>query len=258
MATIRAVVFDLGHTLWDFAPREESHRLSVLRLHAVLRAALDAKTPSPAALDRALGAAVARWFESWNSDRLEQPPSERLVSEALGTLDLAPPDDLLHELTRVFFGVEVEMPVIEPDSLAAIARLDEAGLVMGCVTNTITLEDGILDALSRLGMLRYFRSVVASSAMSYRKPHPSLFLHALRELDVAPEEAVFVGDRLVDDVGGARGVGMRAVLTHQYRQEPLDGVREGRKAPDAIIRRLSELPETLERMEASGEANTPA
>jgi hypothetical protein len=40
---------------------------------------------------------------------------------------------------------------------------------------------------------------------------------------------------------------MRAVLTHHYRQEPLEGARV---APDAVIRRLSELPEAIDRMEA--------
>ena len=82
--------------------------------------------------------------------------------------------------------------------------------------------------------------------MGYRKPHASLFLRALEELGVAPHEALFVGDRLVDDVGGAQGVGMHAVLTHQYRQEQLGSAAV---TPDAVIQRLSELPEALERIE---------
>lgn len=250
MSTIHAVIFDLGHTIWDFAPREDSRRLNVLHLHQRLEAALGDDAPPPAILDRALSTTIDRWLEGWNSDRLEQPPSEQLVSEALGTLDLALPEHLLRDLTTILFGTEVDMPVIEPDSLAAIASLHQRGLTLGCVTNTILLEEGILDALARLGLLQYLRSVVVSSAMSYRKPHASLFLRALNELGVTPQEAVFVGDRLVDDVGGARAVGMRAVLTHQYRQEPLNGVRPRGMAPDAVIGRLSELPEALDRIAA--------
>ena len=89
----------------------------------------------------------------------------------------------------------------------------------------------------------------ASSAMGYCKPHASLFLRALDELGVAAHEAVFVGDRMVDDVGGAQAVGMRTVLTHQYRRED-----PGRApaAPDSVIGRLSELPAALERLEAEG------
>ena len=245
MAAIRAVIFDLGHTLWDFAPREESRRLSVLRVLGGLERALEDRAPAAKDLDQAVARTVQRWLAGWDTDQLEQPSSDCLVAEALGALDLAAPADLLHELTNALFGVEVQMPVIEPDGLAAIAILHERGLAMGCVTNTITLREGIVDALQRLGMHRYFTSVIASSAMGYRKPHASLFLRALEELEVPPEEALFVGDRLVDDIGGARSVGMRTVLTHQYRQEALDGAAV---PPHAVIRRLGELPEALARL----------
>ncbi|MCH7718686.1 MAG: HAD family hydrolase [Chloroflexi bacterium] len=246
MAALRAVIFDLGHTLWDYAPREDSRRLNILRLYQRLAASLGDAVPPPAALDRALGETAQRWFDSWNSDRLEQPPSEQLMSEALVALGCVFPDDLLPALTAVMFGAEADMPVIEPDTLATIGSLQQRGLAMGCVTNTILLEEGIVDPLRRLGLLRYLRSTVVSSNMGYRKPHASLFLRALEELGVAPHEALFVGDRLVDDVGGAQGVGMRAVLTHQYRQEQLGSAAV---TPDAVIQRLSELPEALERIE---------
>lgn len=247
MPPLRAVIFDLGHTIWDYAPREESRRLNVLRLHKRLESSLGDATPAPAALDRALADGIGRWMRSWDGDELEQPPSEQLVREALGTIDLTPPDELLRELTTIFFGTELDMPVVEPDTLAAIAELDKSGLRLGCVTNTILLEEGILDALRRLGLLRYLRSVVVSSAMSYRKPHASLFLRALEELNVSPEEALFVGDRLVDDVRGAQSVGMRAFLTHQYRQEP---VESSPVRPDGVLQRLGQLPRALERIEA--------
>jgi hypothetical protein len=52
---------------------------------------------------------------------------------------------------------------------------------------------------------------------------------------------------LLDDVSGAKGIGMRAVLTHQYRQESLDGAVA---QPDAVISRLGELPGVIERLSA--------
>ncbi|MCH8949188.1 MAG: HAD family hydrolase [Chloroflexi bacterium] len=248
MTQIRAVIFDLGHTVWDFAPRENVRRLNALRLHLRLRESLEGAVPSPNALDKALIATFVRWMKSWEGDSLEQPPSEELVREALATVDLAVPDALLRDLTLLLFGSEVDVPVIEPDTLAALDRLDRRGIAMGCVTNTILLEEAIAELLAKLGLRRYLQSYIVSSNTDYRKPHPSLFLRALDELGVPPEEALFVGDRLVDDIGGAQGVGMRAVLTHQYRQEPLEGAA---RAPDAVVRRLGELPDVIERMEAN-------
>ena len=249
MTQIRAVIFDLGHTVWDFAPRADVRRLNALRLHLKLREALGDAVPSPNTLDKALIAAITRWMKSWDGDSLKQPPSEELVHEALGYVDLSITEPLLGELTALLFGSEVDVPVIEPDTLAAFDRLERRGIAMGCVTNTILLEEAVAELLAKLGLRRYLQSYVVSSNTDYRKPHPSLFLRALDELGVPPEEALFVGDRLVDDVGGAQGVGMRAVLTHQYRQEPLEGAAS---TPDAVVRRLGELPDVIEQMEAGG------
>lgn len=59
-----------------------------------------------------------------------------------------------------------------------------------------------------------------------------------------PGRCVYVGDRLYDDVSGAKGVGMRAVLVPHsdipaVQQVPVD-VR-----PDGVIHRLIDLPELL-------------
>ncbi len=108
MTQIRAVIFDLGHTVWDFAPREDVRRLNALRLHLKLREALGDAVPSPNALDKALIAAIAGWMKSWDSDSLDQPPSEELVREALASFNLAVPDALLRDLTLLLFGSEVQ------------------------------------------------------------------------------------------------------------------------------------------------------
>jgi putative hydrolase of the HAD superfamily len=244
--TVRAVIFDLGHTVWDYVPTQNGRRLAVLGLHSRLAAVLDGQLPPAADLDAALAAAMQGWLASWrSSDDLSQPPSETLVGEGLERLGIEMDPAQLRELTLPLFGSELDPPVIEPDSLAALAELHGRGLSMGCVTNTILLDQGIRDALYSLGLLRYFDSVVVSSAMGYRKPHESLFRRALDELGVAANEAVFVGDRLFEDVCGAQAIGMRAVLTRQYRQETV----EGSVRPDAIIARLAGLPAVIERLD---------
>lgn len=53
---------------------------------------------------------------------------------------------------------------------------------------------------------------VGSRAHGRTKPHPSIFVAALRTLDVSPEEAAMVGDSYEDDIEGARALGMRAIL----------------------------------------------
>ncbi len=94
--------------------------------------------------------------------------------------------------------------------------------------------------LEDLGLARFFAATTFSSEVGWRKPDPRIFRRVLDELEVTPAEAVFVGDRLLDDVSGARSVGMRTVLTHEFRRET-----EGDDEPDAVIARLGDLPPLL-------------
>ena len=91
----------------------------------------------------------------------------------------------------------------------ALARLRAAGLRLGIVSNS----DGRVDqALSAAGLREYFDVVIDSSVFGTEKPDPAIFRAALQALDVAPEEALYVGDLYDVDVLGARAAGMDAVL----------------------------------------------
>ncbi len=92
--------------------------------------------------------------------------------------------------------------------------------------------------LEERGLDRYFGVILVSGEVGYRKPHPEIFLRALRELGVSPGEAVHVGDRTDTDGKGARGVGMRLVLLS--RQTP-----EGVEA-DAVVPSVREVPGAVE------------
>jgi putative hydrolase of the HAD superfamily len=52
------------------------------------------------------------------------------------------------------------------------------------------------------------------------KPHEAIFRRMLELLEVAPDEAVMVGDSVEDDVDGAHAVGMRAVLLDRDGRHP--------------------------------------
>lgn len=249
MPAIRAVVFDLGHTLWDLAPEEERRRAAFERIQHRLREALGDIVPPPEALDAALGLHLQAWLEAeQQAADLRQPPVEPFVDRALRSVGLEVADDLLQEVMALALSPEVDPPIVHPETPQVLATLHSRGLKLGSITNTMLSEDGVQQALQYAGLDTYFQSVVVSSAIGYRKPHASLFLRALEELNTAPKEAIFVGDRLLDDISGARAAGMRTVLTHQYRQEPLDNVT---LRPDAVIRRLSELPAVLDRLSAT-------
>lgn len=90
--------------------------------------------------------------------------------------------------------------------------------------------------LDRDGLVHLIDARLYTSEMPFQKPHPSAFEAAAAALDVAPTEAVFVGDRPWDDVSGARATGMRTVLRPNPIAPDIDGIE-----PDPRIDRLPEL-----------------
>jgi FMN phosphatase YigB (HAD superfamily) len=77
----------------------------------------------------------------------------------------------------------------------------------------ISNADGkIADVLRKCGIARCFRTITDSGLVGYEKPHPEIFRQALKSMNAAPEESLYVGDVYSVDYLGATGAGMLAVL----------------------------------------------
>jgi HAD superfamily hydrolase (TIGR01549 family) len=99
------------------------------------------------------------------------------------------------------------------DALPVLELLRERGLKIGLVSNTGRDLDAFI-AHHRLDV----DAAVASGAHGKTKPHESIFRVVLERLAVDPADAAMVGDSLVDDVEGARALGMRAFLLDRRDQ----------------------------------------
>jgi putative hydrolase of the HAD superfamily len=85
------------------------------------------------------------------------------------------------------------------------------------------------------GLLGFFPVRAYSTDIGARKPNPQLFHDALKQLDVPPGEALFVGDDPKLDIFGAQRVGMRAALRIPPRSTRSRGMA------DYSIERISQL-----------------
>lgn len=62
-----------------------------------------------------------------------------------------------------------------------------------------------------------FDVTVSSSEVKMVKPNSDIYLHTLKELDVEPEEALFIDDREIN-LEGARAVGIKSLLYKDFEQ----------------------------------------
>jgi putative hydrolase of the HAD superfamily len=245
---IRAVIFDLGHTLWDILPDHgDALAAAYQHVYEVLVQNTEVDIPPPERLRAAVSAALKSDADSYfmAGEILEQPPTHTWVQRAFLTLGLDISKDLLRKVTIPLFATELERLHVAPGTVDAVRELKDRGLRLGCVTNTLTDQATIEAMLDKYGFRGCLSAVVVSTELGYRKPHALLFDRAVRDLEVAHPEAVFVGDSPYHDIGGAKAVGMRAVLTRQYAERPwVDGVPQ----PDATITHLRELPTVIDRL----------
>ncbi|HEU5116876.1 MAG TPA: HAD family hydrolase, partial [Isosphaeraceae bacterium] len=85
-----------------------------------------------------------------------------------------------------------------PDAGPALARLSEGGLAVMVASNFDARLRSVLEGLPSLS--RWSESVVISSEVGYRKPHPEFFRRACERLGLAPESVLVVGDDRENDL----------------------------------------------------------
>jgi putative hydrolase of the HAD superfamily len=96
-----------------------------------------------------------------------------------------------------------------PDVLKAI---DARGIRIGLISNSHRCLATFQSHFELDGLVA---AAISSSNHGYLKPHPSIFEAALRLMNVPAAESVMVGDSVGQDIAGARGIGMRAVLVRR-------------------------------------------
>ena len=228
----RAVLFDLDDTLWPIAP-------VILEAEQILFAWLREHAPR-----------VAQQFtiETLRQARLEllaRRPEFQLDLGALrragliAAFEQAGEDAAKVELAMTEFFAARNAVIPYDDVLPGLLRL-KGRMKIGSVTN------GNAD-LQTIGLARHFDASVAAPTFGVAKPDPRIFLEACRQLGVAPQEAVYVGDDLLLDVQGAQRAGLRAVWMNRIGKvnDLPDQVR-----PDAEVNSLDGLLDWLRREHA--------
>lgn len=129
----------------------------------------------------------------------------------------------------------------DPEVPALFAALHARDLRIGILSNTVwpALEHQRIFARDEISHL--IDGEVYSSEIEWTKPHPEAFRAALAAVGVTePSRAVYVGDRLFEDVHGANQIGMRSVFI-PHSDIPAQQKTGVEGTPDAVVHTLSEL-----------------
>ncbi len=224
--TVEAVVFDWGGTLTPH------HTVDLLDLW---RAAARVLAPDRVEeMAKALAAAELRWWEHVGASGRSGTTADVLAAATAGTgLDV---DAALHDAALdAHLDAWTPHTITDPEAAPLLAALRERGIRIGLLSNTHWPRRWHEHWLERDGVLALIDARVYTSDLQHTKPHPEAFRAVLDQLGASAAHAVFVGDRPVDDISGAKAVGMRAVLVDNA------DVPGHPVLPDARINRLSQV-----------------
>jgi len=217
---MKAVLFDLGHTLIDYycdwkAPEDRG----IAGIYEIVR-------ESASRVDRQeftdFLAERLRRSRSMKFDHYVEIPLADLMGECLdryGCLD----EDNLQRSLEVFYGVLLEDRQLVNGAVELLASIKDRGLSVGLISD-VACDD-----------------YVFSTDVGLRKPHPKMFKIALSNLGVDASEAMYVGNSLAQDIKGAKGVGIKAVLKCSAFCPQAEGV-----VPDHTVGTLAEIEGLLE------------
>jgi putative hydrolase of the HAD superfamily len=215
---LEAVLFDWGDTLMQWTWRDEL-------LAAGHVAGLDAIGRAP------LPGLTARFHEAYmpllvQPGVLEEVEYPQLVRDALAEFDLDLTSEELVRFLEAEHAAWAPARALASTTHALLEVLRDRGLKLGLVSNAVDPPWLLHRDLEQAGVDERLDAAVFSSEIGWRKPHPAIFERALELLGVAPERAIFVGDSLVNDVGGAAAMGMRTVQAVWFRADDAPGAPE--------------------------------
>jgi putative hydrolase of the HAD superfamily len=224
---VQAVLFDWGGTLSQHVP------VDLLDMWRAAARVLAPEDPEPVAA--ALLAAEERWWQESIAAGDRSGTTEQLVRSVAQEVDL----DVGAALDAYHGAWEVTVSH-DPAAVTVLTALKERGLRTGLLSNTHWPRALHERWLNDAGLLDLLDARVYTSDLGHVKPHPEAFRTLLREVGVEPAAAVFVGDRLRDDVSGAQALGMRTVHMTGRPVESWDVV------PDAELITLDGLVELVD------------
>jgi len=166
------------------------------------------------------------------------------ISEALKSLgfNTTPQDTRIKTAVNVFFEDYIEASELRPCAKKLLASAS-ANYKLGLISN-FTYAPVIHAELRKLGIGRFFNTILVSEEAKWRKPHRRIFEIALQRLGTTAEETVYVGDSPLEDIKGARIIGMRTVFVPSQFYT-MQNLAESQQKPDLIVKDLCELCKEL-------------
>ncbi len=223
---IRAVVFDLDNTLYDY---DAAHTPAFRALTDFACREFDLTPEEFVQRHRAAEKELGRRCGANCAAVHNRLIRYQVLLEGLGR-----PIGRAPEMSRLYWSTLLNAMKPYPGAIRMLEQLREMGLTVGIGTNMTA--DNQYEKLIRIGAMERIDFLVTSEEVTAEKPDRRLFEACAAKAGCEPARCLFVGDSLEKDVKGALAAGMRAAWFRPGGDgtQGLPGAR--------TLERLSDLP----------------
>ncbi|MCW4008999.1 MAG: HAD family hydrolase [Candidatus Bathyarchaeota archaeon] len=238
--SIKAVLFDMFDTLVMIEKQHAFYSPAVKSMHAFL-ARNGVQISFSAFRDAYIQARDALYDEA--DQKMEEPHFNMRIQNALKILGYhtEAQSSLVQGATDAFCREFMNYVTLDPQATDALGQL-HGKYRLGLVSN-FAIPECVQTLLQQHSLSGYFDVIIVSAAVNRRKPNPDIYKYALDKLQLAPAEAVFVGDTVDADVMGPQKIGMKTIYIDRRPQKDLENHK-----PDQTIKNLNELPTAIQNL----------
>ena len=166
------------------------------------------------------------------------------IAEALNSLGFKtnPEDTRIKTAVNVFFEDYLNSLKLRPCVKKLLNKVSTE-YKLGLISN-FTYAPVIYAGIRKLGINHFFNAILVSEEVGWRKPNTKIFKETLRRLGATAKETVYVGDSPLEDIKGAKAVGMKTVfIPSQFYS--LENLHENQQKPDMNVKDTKELYKRL-------------
>ncbi len=237
---LRGVIFDMGGTLLHFYPGKDWKAMEQLGA-AGWHAFLVERGYDPPDLETVKAVTWEQMRRAWFSldtgqyDELTLARQLDLSAAQLG-LSIKPED--IEGAVESYVAPVLGQTTPTAGAVETVEAVRARGLRTALVSNTMWPGKYHKVDLAHFNLLASFEATFFSADEGVWKPDPEIFRRALDALDLAPAEAMYIGDSRVLDVKGAQGAGLRGVWVENddpYMPQGMNII------PDATVKQMPDL-----------------
>ena len=232
---IKAVLFDLDNTLYDYEP---VYKKSLKAVHEILKNEIKMSYKDFLELYSLAQMKIKRELAGTASAHNRVLYFQRLVEKTHNTIN----PEIILKLYNAYWDTFLENMKLKIGVIETFDKLRKNKIKIAIVPGLTTNIQ--LKKFSKLNIAKYVDILVTSGEAGSEKPSSIMFLLTLNKLKLKTEEAIMIGDNPINDIEGANAVGLDTVLITDKESTKYKFNKDYQK-PNYTIKEIPEISDIL-------------